>query len=197
MRYTAAAILLVALNTPLFAQTTLPYTFAPGTVAKASEVNANFQALLAAVNKLEGAITAADVAGTYALASFGVNMTGVPPPGATGGSSARIEHTSTNGVATFNANGTFSVSPETTTGGAVVFSFLNQAGTVVTATAASQNAAPPPTVGGTWTLSGKTLTLAVTGGGGGTFTAAVGSRVFIGVNGDSASQDLHFLIRTN
>ena len=207
MRYLMAGLMLFsAVNTTVAAQTTLPFTFAPGTVAKASEVNANFQALLTAINRLEGQISAADVAGTYSIASLGLYVNSTPQAGMMS-NNGRVEHISSNGTATLNANGTFSVTQETTSGSALVFDFLKGsvmippsvvAPVVVTAQVETQNAAPPPTGSGTWSLSGKTLTL-TTSNGGGTFTAAVGGRLFIGItpSPDNKSQDLHILIRTN
>lgn len=50
MRYSFAGLLLFALGSTAVAQTTVPYTFTAGTAAKASEVNADFQALAAAID---------------------------------------------------------------------------------------------------------------------------------------------------
>ena len=198
MRYLIAGLILsIAVNTTVAAQTTLPFTFAPGTVAKASEVNANFQALLTAINRLEGQISAADIPGTYALASMGFYIDSTPQSGMMT-NNARVEQISTNATATFNANGTFILTQETTNGSALALDFLKNGSNVVTAQAVTQSAAPPPTGSGTWSLSGRTLTV-TTSNGGGTFTAAVGGRLFIGINPspDNKSQDLHVLIRTN
>lgn len=199
MRIKFVGLLLMAITSTAIAQTTLPYTFAPGTVAKASEVNANFQALLTAINKLEGPATAASVAGTYTLASLGLYMDSTAQAG-TSSNTARIEHTATNATATLNANGSFTLSPESTFGAAMTFDFFKNGSNVVTnAQAATQSAAPSPSGGGTWSLSGSTLTLSLNGGGSGTFTAAAGGRLFIGIDAspDNKSQDLHILIRTN
>lgn len=197
MRYIISILMLLASITDVSAQTTLPFTFAPGTVAKASEVNANFQALLAAINRLEGQISAADIPGTYALASMSVYLDSTPQSGMMT-NNARVEQISSNATATFNVNGTFTLTQETTNGSALAFDFLKNGANVVTAQAVTQSAAPPPTGSGTWSFSGRTLTI-TTGNGGGTFTAAVGGRLFIGINAppDNKSQDLHVLIRTN
>jgi hypothetical protein len=200
MRFVSIGFLLFVVSGAVSAQTTLPYTFAPGTVAKASEVNANFQALLTAINKLEGPVTAAGVAGTYVLAGLSLYMTSTPQSG-TMSNNARMEHNSTKATAVLNANGTFSFSQETSNGSAMLFDFLKNNGTntVTNATAIAQPNTSPPESGGTWTLSGNTLTITTNTGGMGTFTAAAGGRLFIGVDAspDNTSQELHILIRTN
>src|SRR5258706_4460391 len=119
MRYSFVGLLLSVLSGVAFAQTTVPNTFTRGTAAKASEVNANFQALATAidnlgsrVSKLEGTITATDVAGTYAFASLeaetftGANVNVASSVGI-------IHHQNGNGTFTLNANGTFSFSATT------------------------------------------------------------------------------------
>lgn len=72
-----AFVAFVAFNSVASAQVTVPFTFAAGTPASADEVNANFQALVTAINslgtrvsKLEGLITAADLVGTYTVSGF-------------------------------------------------------------------------------------------------------------------------------
>lgn len=53
MRYSFAGLILFAFSSTALAQsslTTVPYTFTAGTAAKASEVNADFQALAAAID---------------------------------------------------------------------------------------------------------------------------------------------------
>ena len=62
-----------------YSQVTVPNSFTSGTPAKASEVNANFQALATAVNnlnariaKLEGNITSSDIVGTYKITSLNI-----------------------------------------------------------------------------------------------------------------------------
>jgi hypothetical protein len=144
MRYLIASFMLsFAVNTMVTAQTILPFTFAPGTVDKAPVVNANFQALLTAINRLEGQISAADIPGTYALASMGVYLDSTPQSGIMT-NNARVEQISSNATATFNANGTFTLTQETTNGSALAFDFLKNGLNVVTAQAVTQSAAPPP-----------------------------------------------------
>ena len=81
----------------------------------------------------------------------------------------------------------------------MLLDFFKSGANVINATATAQANVSPPSGGGTWSLSGSTLTLSLNGGGSGTFTAAVGGKLFIGVDAspDNKSQDLHFLIRTN
>lgn len=128
MRFAFIGLLLFVVSGAVSAQTTLPYTFAPGTVAKASEVNANFQALLTAINKLEGPVTAAGVAGTYVLAAVSLYMNSTPQSGVMS-NGARIEHNSTKATAVFNSDGTFSFSQGTSNGAAMLLNFLKNNGT--------------------------------------------------------------------
>ncbi len=93
------------LGNPAIAQVTVPHTFTSGTPAKASEVNAYFQALVTAINsvsdrvaKLEGTITAADIVGTYQFENLQV---GIDVP------SGDPEVIGYHGPIIFNANGTF------------------------------------------------------------------------------------------
>lgn len=198
MRIVFMSFLLFAVSNLVSAQTTLPYTFAPGTVAKASEVNANFQALLTAINKLEGPVTPAGVAGNYVLTGLSLNMSSTAQAG-TSSNNARVEHSAVNATAVFNSDGTFAFPQESSSGSAMAFDFFKSGANVINATATTQLSTSPPSGGGTWSLSGNTLTITLNGGGGGTFTAAAGGKIFIGVDSspDSKSQDLHFLIRTN
>lgn len=54
MRHTIAGFLISVCSTAAFAQVTVPHEFAAGSAARASEVNANFQALATAINALAG-----------------------------------------------------------------------------------------------------------------------------------------------
>ena len=97
------------------AQVTLPYTFKAGTPAKAAEVNADLQALATAVNglnarvqKLEGAITAADLVGTYAVNQFQIEIGSNP--------GARVAAYTGKGTLTLAANGTAFIKGNTETG---------------------------------------------------------------------------------
>lgn len=56
MRYSFAGFLIFMFSTTVLADTTVPYTFTAGTQAKASEVNANFAALAAAINNLSSGV---------------------------------------------------------------------------------------------------------------------------------------------
>lgn len=105
MRYSIVGFLIFILSGTVFAQTTVPHTFTAGTAAQASEVNANFAALVAAINALESVntpLTAADVAGTYQLLAI-ASMTGSL---ATTKKAASASETN-NGTLTFNVNGNF------------------------------------------------------------------------------------------
>lgn len=105
-----AALTLVAFSALSLAATTVPHTFTAGAPARAAEVNANFQALVTAidtlsarVDKLDGTtpLTMADLAGTYAIHAI---TTELKTDVAT--SSPAVAAYSTVGTLTFNANGT-------------------------------------------------------------------------------------------
>lgn len=203
MRYSFVGLLLLALNSTVLAQTTVPFTFTSGTAAKASEVNADFQALATAidnltarVSKLEGQFTAADVAGTYAFMSLEVEIgTGLV---------SMIHHASGNGSVTLNANGAFSFNAtDHSSHLALNFSVVKggTGGTVTdaTLTANTTTASTPQNDSGTWSLSGKTLTLIFSSGQSVAFIGATGPSLFMNAinTPDGRDQSLVFLIRTN
>lgn len=118
MRYPLAGFIIFAFSTTVLAAT-VPNTFTAGSPAKASEVNANFAALVSAVTALEGKVatletkvaalesvnsplTAADVAGTYRLLALRTDN---------GSKEAdkrfKSAAATTDGTLTLNANGTF------------------------------------------------------------------------------------------
>ena len=92
------------------AQVSVPNTFSAGTPARAADVNANFQTLVNAINdlssrvsRLEGQVTVADLAGTYAIHQFQTELGG--------GTSQRVAvYTSNGGTATLAPDGTGAVS---------------------------------------------------------------------------------------
>jgi hypothetical protein len=111
MRYSTllCVILLSTFGEASRAQTTVPHVFTPGTPARATEMNANFQAVVTAINnlstrvgKLEGGATDADVVGTYSYISIqiGVGHEVVNRP-------ADIEVITYDGTFTFAADHTF------------------------------------------------------------------------------------------
>jgi hypothetical protein len=115
MRNLFAGLLLLGFSTAALAQTaTVPNTFTAGAQAKASEVNANFAALVTAINAVgtrvaalesaNSALVAADVVGSYRLLSIA----------STTGSLASTKRFASksgtnNGTVTFNSNGTLNV----------------------------------------------------------------------------------------
>jgi len=200
MRYSFVGLLLLVLSGVGLAQTTVPNTFTAGTAAKASEVNANFQALATAidnlgsrVSKLEGTLSTADVAGTYAFASLEVEtFTGANVNVAS--SLGIVHHQNGNGTFTFNANGTFTFS-QTTSSSKLTF-LLNSASATETIETI------PGTATGTWTLSGKILTINISGGPTIPFTLAAGPGLFINISNivsssGASDHQLLFLMRTN
>lgn len=94
--FIAAAILVSA--AAVYAAS-VPYTFSSGTVAKSSEVNANFQALADAMNNRTSA-TLANMAGTW-----NYSMTGSFVEVLNGNRLCTMSRT---GTLTFNADGTYS-----------------------------------------------------------------------------------------
>ena len=89
------------------AQVSVPNTFAAGTPARAAEVNANFQALVTAMNslstrvsKLEGNIVSSDLVGTYTVNQFQTEL------GASSSTSAgRVAVYTGGGTVTFAVDG--------------------------------------------------------------------------------------------
>jgi hypothetical protein len=104
---------LLACVTSTSAQVTIPHTFLPNTPARASEVNANFQALKTSVDnlkttidaltmrvsKLEGPIAAADLNGTYRVHGI---QTDLVPELTAGFDESVVESISYTGTATFS-----------------------------------------------------------------------------------------------
>lgn len=157
----------------------VPNTFTAGTPAVASQVNANFAALVDAVtslesrvNKLEGqGLTAADLAGTYSVAVLSTSTTA---PQANNG---RMEHVASSGTLTLNANGTFSLSGSVT-GFALVWNFSGSNPVATAAVTANSFTNSPPN-SGTWGFSGNTLLLTFSAGETASLTGTVGGRLFI------------------
>lgn len=115
MRKSIVGILLSLASGWALSQVTLPYTFTPGTSAKAAEVNADLQALATAVNnlnarvqKLEGTIVATDLVGTYAVNRFQSELGG--------GNGARMSMYTGRGTVTLAAGGTGTIKGNTESG---------------------------------------------------------------------------------
>jgi hypothetical protein len=192
MRYSLSflrLLVLCACGEAALAQTTVPHTFTSGTPARATEVNANFQALATAIDtlaarldKLEGGpVTEADiVGGTYKASNLqiGIDHVAAGP--------AHIEAISYEGTITFAADHTFS------------FTFTGQ-----------QNDSGGPTledatVSGTWTLADNDLTFSVEGSVADTLHCAVGCRMIFGTLygdapnvGEDGHNNLMIMVRTN
>jgi hypothetical protein len=179
-----AALWLAILSTGALAQSvTVPNTFAAGQPAKAADVNANFQALVTAINaletrvsKLEGQFTSTDLQGAiYAIQWIQVGFGPYP-------STWQDGYT---GTVTLNADGSASLTDTDTdysdVGG-------TQAKNVTTGS-----------LSGTWTLSGQTLTFTGSNGGTITSTCISGGRLCIAtLLGDkSGAVSLLALLRTN
>jgi len=172
------------------AETTVPYTFAAGSPAKAGEVNANFQALASAINALsarldraEGRLTAADIVGTYRFQSLQTELNG--------GASNNVRVYTFDGTVTFNADGTVSFS--TTDVGAQI-RISGAAGAAVSVTRSTINETNP-TGSANWTLNGSVLSI----GGGPAWYVADGGRLMIqtGTNTADATSKVILMVRTN
>lgn len=181
---TAAMLALALLGGSASAQVSVPNTFAAGTPARAADVNANFQALVNAVNgltsrvsKLEGQVTAADLAGTYAIHQFQTELGG--------GVSQRVAvYTSSAATLTLAADGTGSVSSVATQGHQLNLpsgSLLPRSDT-------------DPAGSLAWTLAGGTVNML-----GGTFSVANGGRLLIRTSANPAdgTNVLLLLVRAN
>lgn len=195
MRNLLIGILLLALSAIVIAQTTVPYAFTQNTPARATEVNADFQALATAidnlssrVSRLEGTVTAANIAGSYTLAGLQVNSYA-------SSASSQIDHAINRGDFTLNADKTFSYSgtydqatARTTyvlgppTGG-------NRAVYDLSTTVARDNAGQSGS--GTWDISGNTLTLTFAGGNPGSlsFIMAAGPSLFVSASVNNSNSN--------
>lgn len=202
MRTILLALSLVALSCGVSAQTSIPNTFAAGTPARAAEVNANFQALATAINtlttrvaKLEGSgLTAADIAGTYAVTGMQMGLIpSVGTPGA-GTNQGLLESISYSGTLTLTAGG----GAGGTSSGNVTEAknslrwVFNPTGPSLTTTLTPSTQSEA--LSGSWTLTGNRLSL-----GGIDYHGAAGGRVFIGAlsNPTDGSNVLLVAVRIN
>lgn len=148
------------------AQVSVPNTFAAGTPARAAEVNANFQALVTAMNslstrvsKLEGNIVSSDLVGTYTVNQFQTEL------GASSSTSAgRVAVYTGGGTVTFAVDGSATWSGQTELGHQLNLPSL-------TLTAINN---PQATSTTTWSYSGGKVTFFGT-----TFTVVSGGRLLI------------------
>lgn len=204
MRNLFLAVGFLVLSNTASAQTTVPNTFTAGSPAKAAEVNANFQALVTAINslgarvdsvstrvdsvtarvgKLEGTLTATDVAGTYAL--YGL-QTDVIPSAVSGMNEGQMEAISYSGTAILTATstlgGTLTLSTtESTNALRWLFEPFGGGNTPTGAplgklTLNRTFTGTPGSTPGTWTFAADgTLTLST----GGTWSGVAGGRLFV------------------
>lgn len=188
MRYPFAGFLIFhffIFSTTVLAQTTVPHTFTAGSPAKASEVNANFAALVTAVNALAArvsalenppAATVASVAGTYKSTSLEVGVSGGVTGG--GGTQASVTGGSFSGTVVLGAGGdvTFTSDGNETRGNVDSFNTAphshgcspgctisdTQSGT--TTTAAVTRFSGPESFTGTWTVTNGEVVITTTDG---------------------------------
>jgi hypothetical protein len=168
MRVSVLLLVLLACATAT-AQTQVPNTFLPGTPAKAADVNANFQALATAINalaarvdKLEGKIVQADLAGSYTLQSFQSEFNG--------GDFGRVANYVNTGTVTFNADGTGSYAA--TEAGSRLFIALDANAKLKGTSSTYVN--PTETATFTWTYANNVITAL-----GGTLTVVAGGKLLI------------------
>lgn len=168
MRKLLSTLVLTAATFAAQAQTSVPNTFTAGTPAKASEVNANFQALVTAINglntrvsKLEGKITSADMIGTYVLHRLQTEL----------GTGRVAVYTSGPTTLKLEANGSALLSGSTEKGHQ-----LNLPQNTLTAINRSDGSATIP-----WSLTGSKLSFA-----GQEFSVADGGRLLIGTSSNPA-----------
>jgi hypothetical protein len=169
-----AAVIFALLGGAASAQVSVPNTFTAGTPARAADVNANFQALVTAVNtlssrvsKLEGQITSADLVGTYAVNQFQSELGG--------GASGRVAVYTGGGTVTFAAGGTGTVSGNTELGHQ-----LNLPGGTLTAINR-----PQADFSINWSFSNGTVTVTFTQGSN-TFSVVAGGRLLIATSTNPA-----------
>ena len=149
----------------------IPYTFAPGTAAKAEEVNANFTALQDQIGQLETQIAALsgasvdNIPGTYDLQKLGVLLRD------NGNGTYDISNSSFTGTVVFNSDGTGTYSSnegDTTLNVAtytVTDTINNQSVTHEQTDFHFQKDSPTSNTGTfTWTLSGNNLNVSPSGG---------------------------------
>jgi hypothetical protein len=163
------------------AQTTVPFSFSAGSPARASEVNSNFQALVNSLNsltarvaKLEGQISAADLAGSYTVAGLQIGLI----------NNNLVETISYGGTLILAANGTFSL---TLVGNG--FDLPIPGARVLHPDSGS--------ISGTWSLTGNTIT--AQGDFTGQLAHAAGGRVLVhsGFNNADGSTVLLTFVRSN
>jgi len=148
---------------------------------KVTTLTTKANTLTTQVSKLQGNITASDLAGTYTLIGTALQQSVVSG----GNESGFADNYVTNiDIVTLNSNNTFTVSSNSYT-----YSFNVN---IATCCSAGEAAVGDPLNtssdggSGTWSYSNGTLTITPSGGSALTFTAADGGRVFVAVLTDSS-----------
>lgn len=170
IRSLLVALLLLNYSAIATAATTVPYTFTAATPISASEMNANFQALATAIDKLSSTTpTVAELAGTYRLTGF---QTELGPSPSTIIGTTKVE--TYGGTVTLSADGT------STWSGTVTHATLRAQVDNTTTAAGEVFSLPygvgPAAVTGTWSIVGGN-TISVSWGG--VFSIMAGGRLLV------------------
>lgn len=174
-----------------YAASGLPYTFHSGQTISSDQVNANFQWLLTQIQAQQQA----SIVGTYNYVQLGVKVDIPAPdgaPGTTYTSQYVVAHTNSTGTLIFAGNGTFTSNE--TGGNDTDLSITN----VVVGGHTSQimgtlySTSNLYSGGGTYTVSGSTITAHADDGSTGVFTLSADGNVLAGMidNGGSKSKIL-------
>jgi hypothetical protein len=130
---------MLGMTSMLYADDGIPYTFSPGETISASQVNANFQALLTRIRVLEAQLAPVSIVGTYDYVAMDTRMS-------TSGGDYNYRYdfmgSGERGTVAFYANGTFSVNPNS--GGWSQLTIFNEISAVVENTVLYNG--DPPTI---------------------------------------------------
>ena len=173
------ALFLFTFSSIANAGTPVPVIFSSGTPAKAADVNANFAALAARLDKLEGttAVTMADLVGTYNR----INM-------------HLINYNGSQTAATVISTLTLAADGTGTEIGSNAVTTWSSTNWTTTAPSPTDTYTPINTTF-TWTISGSTITFAGGAGGvAGTLNIAPGGKIFYRALGDNSLPNNHALM---
>lgn len=170
IRSSLVALLILSFSAAATAATTVPYTFTTGTPISASEMNANFQALATAIDKLSSTTpTVAELAGTYRLTGF---QTELGPSPSTSWGLTKVE--TYGGTVTLSADGTCSSSGAFMSG--TLTARVDNTNITNSTVFSLANASGPLATSCTWSIVGGN-TISVSWGG--VFSIVAGGRLLV------------------